>query len=126
MAFKRYLSRQFSIAYDVYLQVRSRVDSMVQFALRRDGPDWRLRHACPACTYTLENEPDLTFKMLYAMDGNDSLKRVHRKLVTPEGLPGESCELPTGSTLTCSRYLSRDFVNTFAAKKDTVPASNEV
>lgn len=47
--------------------------------LERDLPNWRLRNACPACTYKLEDKPTLTFDMLVTMDGNDSLKRVIRR-----------------------------------------------
>ncbi|KAH7904826.1 hypothetical protein BJ138DRAFT_1119044 [Hygrophoropsis aurantiaca] len=116
--FHRYLSRQFSIAYDLYLRMLNEVNSLVAEALQRDSPDWRLKHACPACTYTLQHEEKLTFSMLYAMDGNDSLKRVLRRLVTdddPEGL-GPSSELPTSQAVTSDRYLSRAFVNQFSDK----------
>lgn len=59
--FKPYLSRQFSIAHDLHLSIRSEVDLRVKQALGRDNPDWRLKNCCPACTYHLENEPRLTF-----------------------------------------------------------------
>jgi hypothetical protein len=42
----------------------------------RDDSHWRLKHACPACTYTLRDKKNLKFKMLFMMDGNDSLKWV--------------------------------------------------
>lgn len=47
-------------------------------ALGRDSK-WRLKHACPACTYKLKGEDALIFDMLTCMDGNDSLKRVLRR-----------------------------------------------
>jgi hypothetical protein len=47
-------------------------------ALGRDSK-WRLKHACPACTYKLEGEDALIFDMLTCFDGNDSLKRVLRR-----------------------------------------------
>ena len=59
---------------------------MVQVALQRDQPDWRIQNACPACTYKLEGEPKLIFSMLYTFDGNDSLKRILRR-ATP--VPGD-------------------------------------
>jgi len=74
-----YLSNQFSIALDLFISIRNRIDSRVQAVIGRDEPTWRLRHACPACTYKIEGEPDLIFKMLVTMDGNDSLKRVLRR-----------------------------------------------
>jgi ferredoxin-like protein FixX len=42
-------------------------------ALGRDSK-WRFKHACPACTYELEGEEGLIFRMLTCMDGNDLLK----------------------------------------------------
>ncbi|KAG2362677.1 hypothetical protein BDR07DRAFT_1451032 [Suillus spraguei] len=98
--FHRHLSCQFSIALDIYLQIQRVVASLITESLRRDSPDWRLKHACPACTYILTNEEQLRFKILYAMDGNDS-----------------------------DRYLSRNFVDQFArdtvcATGDNRPAEN--
>ncbi|KAI5990753.1 hypothetical protein EDD15DRAFT_2169952 [Pisolithus albus] len=108
--YRPYLARLFSIALDVYLQIRLAVNDFVLQALRRDTPDWRLKNACPACTYTLKDEPDLKFKMLFAMDGNDSLKRISREAIggyesTAKGL-GERF-------LGDDRYLTRSFVDQF-------------
>ncbi|KAG2126906.1 hypothetical protein DEU56DRAFT_958995 [Suillus clintonianus] len=114
VGFHRHLSRQFSIAFDLYLQVRRSVAAMVAESLRRDSPDWRLKHACPACTYTLTDEPQLTFSLLYAMDGNDSLKRVLRRSLDTDDSLSTSSELPTGQQLASDRYLSRTFVDQFA------------
>ncbi|KAG1781347.1 hypothetical protein EV702DRAFT_1193530 [Suillus placidus] len=97
--FHRHLSRQFSITFDLYHQIRWAVASLIMKALQRDSPDWRLKHACPACTYVLTDEDQLCFKMLYAMDGNDSLKR---------------SELPTGQLFISDRYLARDFIDQFS------------
>ncbi|KAG1862656.1 hypothetical protein F4604DRAFT_1882281 [Suillus subluteus] len=79
--FHRHLSRQFSISFDLYLEIRWSTDAIVMESLGHDPLHWRLRHACPACSYVLTNEEDLTFTMLYAMDGNDFLKRFTRDLV---------------------------------------------
>ncbi|KAI6027273.1 hypothetical protein BKA83DRAFT_4576942 [Pisolithus microcarpus] len=125
--FQCYISRQFSIAFDLYLQIRAHVDSIVFQVLQRDSDDWRLKHACAACTYKLTDEPELKFKLLYAMDGNDSLKCVIRRL--PDEIEGGhpllSHDLPTGQVLTSSRYLSREFVNRFAVAGSTDPFSDE-
>jgi hypothetical protein len=43
-------------------------------------PDWRLRNACPPCTYQLEDEPRLKYSILLTLDGNNSLKRVPRSI----------------------------------------------
>lgn len=77
--FERWLSRQFSISYDLYLDIQQRVDLLVQAALEREAPDWRLRNACPACTYKLKGEHPLKYDMLFTMDGNNSLKRIIRR-----------------------------------------------
>ncbi|KAI6015478.1 hypothetical protein BKA83DRAFT_4465568 [Pisolithus microcarpus] len=74
--FYNHHSRQFSIALDVYSQILALVSNLVCQALQRDQPDWRLKHCCPACTYKLQDELAMQFKMLFAQDGNDSLKRV--------------------------------------------------
>ncbi|KAH7917998.1 hypothetical protein BV22DRAFT_1108467 [Leucogyrophana mollusca] len=116
--FHRYLSRQFSIALDLYLEIRLGVNTLVQEALCRGSPDWRLKHACPACTYTLKDEEHLTFKMLYAMDGNDSLKRVIRRLPVEaeddSNSPAPCSELPSTQDVGGDRYLPRDYVDKFA------------
>ncbi|KAG2126569.1 uncharacterized protein EDB93DRAFT_1273720 [Suillus bovinus] len=78
--FHLYLSRQFSIALNVYLQILTNVDTLLHEAIGRQDPDWRLKHCCPACTYTLQDEVSLQFKILFTMDGNDSLKRVLKKV----------------------------------------------
>src|SRR5271168_4461434 len=82
--FKPYLSRQFSIAFDLYLSIRALADRKVQVALNRDSPDWRLSNACPSCNYVLEGEPKLKFSMLYTADGNDSMKRIERREDAPD------------------------------------------
>ena len=77
--FKSYLLRQFSIAFDLYLSIRTAVDRLVQVSLDRDAADYRIKHLCPSCTYVLEDEEKLKFSMLYTVDGNDSLKRILRR-----------------------------------------------
>ncbi|KAI6010458.1 hypothetical protein EDC04DRAFT_2871205 [Pisolithus marmoratus] len=77
-----YLTHLFSIALDVYLQMHLAVNDLVLKALHHDTPDWHLKNACPTCTYTLKDEPDLKFKMLFAMDGNDSLKCISREAIS--------------------------------------------
>jgi len=88
--FKPHLSRQFSISYDLYLEIRRVTNDRVQAALARNTADYRLRHACPACTYCLEDEPKLKFSMLYTVDGNDSLKRIVRGDAPPIDLTADA------------------------------------
>ncbi|KAI6020369.1 hypothetical protein BKA83DRAFT_4464675 [Pisolithus microcarpus] len=115
--FRHYLSSQFSIAFDVYLQLTASVDSLVDKVLHHDSPNWHLKHCCPACMYTLEGEQPLRFSILYALDGNDSLKRIQHKLLSEDG-EGQSAsiELPTCQVLTCDRYLSHEFVDQYASQ----------
>lgn len=128
--FKSYLCRQFSISYDLYLRIRAGVDQRVQIALKRDTPDWRLRHVCPPCTYELEDEPKLKFRMLYAIDGNDSLKRIIRRDEPPpvtgiEDVPthpilGASSESTDTREIGTGLYLTNELVNEWS--KETLAA----
>ena len=75
------------------------------------------------------DEPDLKFKLLFAMDGNDSLKRILQRLpedIEDASLPLVSRELPTGQILTSSRYLPREYVNQFATAGSADPPLDEV
>lgn len=119
-AFRPYLSQQFSICYDLYIQIRDEAKLKVDSALGRDIPQWRLRNACPACTYKLEGESKLIFDMLCTMDGNDSLKRILRR--EPAPLPdgdeapqvGASRESPDSRQVGGDYYLTREKVDRWA------------
>ncbi|KAG1893006.1 uncharacterized protein F5891DRAFT_1131416 [Suillus fuscotomentosus] len=120
--FHRYLSCQFSIMLDVYLQTLSDVKSLVHEAIGCSNSNWCLMHVCPACTYTLKDEDTLKFHLLYTMDGNDSLKQVLKKVVRDDSeyldddndipLP-RSAELPSTQSVGGDQYLTRDYVNSF-------------
>ncbi|KAJ7576036.1 hypothetical protein C8J56DRAFT_1007616 [Mycena floridula] len=77
--YKPYLNTQFSVAFDVYLDVLRRIRQRVAVSLDRHGPNWRLSNACPCCLYPLEDEEELEYSMFFTMDGNDSLKRMHHR-----------------------------------------------
>ncbi|KAJ7586950.1 hypothetical protein C8J56DRAFT_786679 [Mycena floridula] len=79
VAYRPYLTSQFSIAFDIYLDVLRRMRQRVAVALDRHGPDWRLANACPCCLHELEGEEELKYSMFFTMDGNDSLKRMHHR-----------------------------------------------
>lgn len=64
-----------SKAYDCYLATLRRIHKKIDIVLGRDGPNERLKRACPACTYQLEGELKLPYEFLCAADGNMSLKR---------------------------------------------------
>ncbi|KAJ7062969.1 hypothetical protein B0H15DRAFT_794779 [Mycena belliarum] len=120
MPYKPYLCQQFSIAYDLYLDVRRRTDEKVMECLGRDDPSWRLKNACPACTYKLQGEEKMIFEMLTTMDGNDSLKRVLRRTKTvnleENGEPtlGPSKERVDNRDAGDGYFLSREKVDKWA------------
>ncbi|KAG9122891.1 hypothetical protein FRC07_000534 [Ceratobasidium sp. 392] len=74
--YKNYFRAQLTAALDAYLMIEHEVKHRLAVAMGRDDPNWRIKHACMACTYTLENEPPLEYSILVTMDGNDSLKRI--------------------------------------------------
>ena len=76
VTYNRTLQTQFSIAYDVYLDILRHVNSRVDVALGRDTTKWHELNACAPCLYKLHDEPPLKYSMLVTMDGNQSLKLV--------------------------------------------------
>ncbi|KIK66993.1 hypothetical protein GYMLUDRAFT_156801 [Collybiopsis luxurians FD-317 M1] len=64
--FKPYLQEQFSIVFDLYLEVHS-----------CGSPNWHLANACPCCLYCIEGELTL---MLATMDSNNFLKQLARRV----------------------------------------------
>ncbi|KIY46885.1 hypothetical protein FISHEDRAFT_46402, partial [Fistulina hepatica ATCC 64428] len=73
---KFYLARQFSWAYDVYLDVLHAIDADVDAALNRRDPEAQSKLLCAPCMYRLEEDVPLRPSMLVACDGNNSLKLV--------------------------------------------------
>ncbi|KAG1889612.1 uncharacterized protein F5891DRAFT_1131821 [Suillus fuscotomentosus] len=112
--FHRHLSRQFSIAFDLYLQIRRSVAALVAESLQRNSPDWRLKHACPTCTYELTDEEALTFRLLYSMD----VLRRSLDHDTDDSL-APSSEVPTSQQFTSDRYLPRAFVDRYSRESET-------
>ncbi|TEB31942.1 hypothetical protein FA13DRAFT_1843167, partial [Coprinellus micaceus] len=76
------LRKNFSACYDVYLKLRDESEKKILQALGRVGL-WRRKNVCLACTYELNGEEKLQFKILVTMDGNDSLKQVLRRCLDP-------------------------------------------
>ncbi|KIM68337.1 hypothetical protein SCLCIDRAFT_13660 [Scleroderma citrinum Foug A] len=66
-----YLTKQLSVAYDVYLEILHCVDNQLKKAMGWDTPNWWLLNACPACCYKLKNEPSLDFEWLVSIDSNN-------------------------------------------------------
>lgn len=98
--FQPYLATQFTICYDLFVEIRAMVRKRVDVALGRDTQNWRLKNACSACTYKLKDELPLIFDMLVTMDGNDALKRIIRK------------DMP--------EYLGKDNPNTMATSREVI------
>jgi hypothetical protein len=98
----------------LYLTIRLAVHNFVQAALGRNSPNWRLHHACPACTYKLKNEHHLLYSLLFTMDGNDSLKRILRRVLGEDDVPGPSSERTDSRTINDDFYLTREYVDQWA------------
>ncbi|KAJ7026529.1 hypothetical protein C8F04DRAFT_1268048 [Mycena alexandri] len=113
-----YLQTQFSAAYDLFLRVKEVVRHRVAQLLGRDGPDWRLQNACPACLYKVEGEEALDPPFFLTMDGNNSLKRVERRegYTTADGVKvsGESVEAIDDRAAPRDYYIPAAEVDRFA------------
>ncbi|KAI0038722.1 hypothetical protein FA95DRAFT_1613160 [Auriscalpium vulgare] len=70
------LQEKLSRVFDVYLDLRSRLQSLTDEALSRNAPNWRALYGCPCCGFKQPNEPALVPARLHAMDGNSSQKRL--------------------------------------------------
>ncbi|KAG6876186.1 hypothetical protein C0992_000548 [Termitomyces sp. T32_za158] len=106
-------------AFDVYLHILRIIDTRVAKELGRDGENWRVLNACPPCTYMLEDEPPLRFSRMFAIDGNNSLKRV--------AMLGDRHVGDTRTFEDSSYYLSSEYVDQYAnevKKSGPSPASN--
>jgi len=128
--YRRWLCVQFSITYDIFLRVLSEINQKVKIALSRDEKDWRIKHACPACTYVLEGEQKLGISMLACMDGNNSLKRVTRTSPEHDGsLAPVNIEREDTRSFANDYYLTCDEVNKFeheVSRKGTTNNGSEV
>ncbi|KAG2335914.1 hypothetical protein BDR05DRAFT_897471, partial [Suillus weaverae] len=69
-----YLNAQFSVTYNIYLEILHHVKQHHHAALNHDSPNWRMLNSCPACFYKLEDEPALEFDWLVSINSNNSLK----------------------------------------------------
>ncbi|KAG1856478.1 hypothetical protein F4604DRAFT_1590377 [Suillus subluteus] len=76
VTYSQYLRNQFSIAFDIYLEIQRLVQLQVDCALGRDHADWHMSGACPCCAFEQPNEPPLNPRRLHSMDGNHSAKHL--------------------------------------------------
>lgn len=97
--------------------MREEIDKQLAKALNRDTVNYEVANACPACTFTLEEEESLKYSLLVAMDGNNSLKRAGRKKYDRDDkgkrIKGTVIEREMGKTYESDVYLSEEFVDKF-------------
>ena len=84
LAFRRRMLVPFNTAFDAYSEIRWRIEKEINAGVFRTRLGL-FQRACPCCTYRLDNENDLGYSMLVAMDGNDSLRRVERAIQDESG-----------------------------------------
>lgn len=106
--------------------IEREVKHRIQTSLGRASTDWRVQNSCPACCYVvsiaflpsansnngslqLEDEPMLRFSRLWAVDGNNSLKRIAK---IGNRVSSDSCQFHS------DYFLSPEYVNRFAHEVD--------
>ncbi|KAI0753042.1 hypothetical protein C8Q80DRAFT_1342386 [Daedaleopsis nitida] len=104
--YRRRFRKAISNTFDVYMTLMDQVHTNVQQALGRDAPNWRVLHACPACSYKLDGETPAMYERMVVMDGNNSLKRV----ATGTRKVGDTCKFNS------EYYLPPDVVERFAGE----------
>ncbi|KAJ8691190.1 hypothetical protein PTI98_010784 [Pleurotus ostreatus] len=62
--------------YNIYLLLLHTIDKHICEALGRNTPNWHVLNACPPCGYELEGEPELAFRRMLVLNGNNSLKQI--------------------------------------------------
>ncbi|KAJ7050911.1 hypothetical protein C8F01DRAFT_1212858 [Mycena amicta] len=107
--YRQYLRAQFSIAYDLYLELRRQAEKCVLSLLGRDSLSWHIKHNCPACGYKLEGEQKLLYDRLVTIDSNNSLKRVNGNLLGSQRADNRD----GGETY----FLSREMVDAWARNR---------
>jgi hypothetical protein len=104
--YNAYLTTQFSVAFDAYLEICRQVDQQINTALKYDTHISYLRQSCPCCFYKLEGEPDLDFSSFVSIDGNNSLKRLGTTVRNTN-------ERLDSRTIVSDRWLTPEEVNRF-------------
>ena len=75
MPYHSYLRNQFTIAYDIYMDICERVSKQIHVELGYDSAS-RLSRLCPPCFSPAPGEEKMEFSVLVSMDGNNSLKQI--------------------------------------------------
>ncbi|KAF8582264.1 hypothetical protein K439DRAFT_1511399 [Ramaria rubella] len=105
--YHHYLTTQFSIAYDIHLEILWHVKQQVDAVLSCNMLNWRIQNSCPCCQYCLEAELALVPLQLIAVDGNNSLRQVDASLT-------KGTNLLLDSRITCTDlWLTRMQVDVF-------------
>ncbi|KAF8344863.1 hypothetical protein F5887DRAFT_1061987 [Amanita rubescens] len=118
--FQPYLQKQFTDAFDIYLEICRRVDKKLDEKVGYLTPTTRLARRCPLCFYKLQDEPNLDFSVLVTMDGNNSLKRIGPTVRKRE-------ELFDSRTIDSDRWLTAEEVDHFkneVAQRPEIPVNN--
>ncbi|KAH8109879.1 hypothetical protein DFH11DRAFT_1515076 [Phellopilus nigrolimitatus] len=112
VAYKGGMRKAFSQAFDVYLEILHRIDQQLDRVLYSSTLLTKLHSACPACAFKVKDEPAMKFSVLMAMDGNESLKRVHRTQTTIDDVT-VSVENPDSRERGSHFFMGADDVNVF-------------
>ena len=111
--FRRHYRTAIVNAFDIYLTILREVRKRINVTLGQDTANWRVLNSCLACAYELEGEPPLEWWRIFAMDGNNSLKRVAEVGNRARGDMREFDE--------SDYFLSWDFVNCYANEVKSRP-----
>ncbi|KAG6809418.1 hypothetical protein H0H92_000329 [Tricholoma furcatifolium] len=112
--YRRKYRTALSDTFDVYLDLRRRVDAQVATFLGRDGADYRVLHACPPCSYKIQGEPELRYERMIVLDGNNSLKRI--KAIGNR-------QISDKRTFESDYFLPAEFVDQYANEVKARPAA---
>lgn len=63
--YQKYLTWQFSLAYNIYWEICKNVDTCASQVLGQNKGEYQLKHTCPACMYKLHDELPLVFDILH-------------------------------------------------------------
>lgn len=97
--YRPFFRDQFQDAFYAYLSILENVKHRIKVALNRNQKGCMQQNACPCCTYELENEDPLKYRILVAIDG------IKRDITSGQADPRVFD--------TSDLYISRASVNTF-------------
>jgi hypothetical protein len=112
-SFRNQFQSSFYVHLDIHNEIERRLNANVSPS--RDGPNYAVENACICCTYELEGEEPMEYRIQICLDGNESLKRSQRVSddPVPEGMAKQSTELDSGRKVESVMYLTDEQVNEF-------------